>query len=67
MYYTKVSSNEETVASNVTDMLANAVDFANKISRKGDTVNIYEAVQDLCELQLINPVLSWTDEGCPEL
>lgn len=67
MYYTKVSSNEELVASNTTDMLADAVDFANKISDKGDTINIYEAVQDLCELQLINRVLSWTDEGCPEL
>lgn len=67
MYYTKVSSNEELVASNTTDMLADAVDFANKISGKGDTINIYEAVQDLCELQLINRVLSWTDEGCPEL
>ena len=62
MYYTKISSDEETVASNTTDMLADAVDFANKISSKGDTINIYEAVQDLCELQLINRVLSWTDD-----
>jgi hypothetical protein len=66
MYYTKISSDEETVASNTTDMLADAVDFANKISSKGDTINIYEAVQDLCELQLINRVLSWTDDGWSE-
>ena len=66
MYYTKISSDEQTVASNTTDMLADAVDFANKISSKGDTINIYEAVQDLCELQLINRVLSWTDDGWSE-
>jgi|TARA_R110000796_G_scaffold110457_1_gene221971 hypothetical protein len=63
MYYTKITSDEDVIATNTTDLLSSAVNFANMISSKGDTVKIYEAVQGLCELQLTHHVLSWTDDG----
>ena len=37
--------------------------FGNRVSYKGNTVTVYEAVQSLCELELTHKVLSWTDDG----
>tara|TARA_R100000935_G_C2802008_1_gene150930 strand:- start:713 stop:922 length:210 start_codon:yes stop_codon:yes gene_type:complete len=65
MYYTKITSNEDTLATNRTDMLSNAVNFANTTSNKGDTVSIYEAIEraEIGSLILIQRVMSWTDDG----
>ena len=46
MYYTKITSDEDVIATNTTDLLSSAVNFANMISSKGDTVKIYGATTD---------------------
>ena len=68
MYYTKITSDDDVLATNRTDMLCNAVNFANTKSNRGDTVNIYEAVErpHINSLILIERVMSWTDDGWSE-
>lgn len=63
MYYVKVTEGDNIVASTLSDILSEAVSFGNKVSYKGNTVTVYEAVQSLCELELTHKVLSWTDDG----
>jgi len=63
MYYVKVTEGDNIVASTLSDILSEAVSFGNRVSYKGNTVTVYEAVQSLCELELTHKVLSWTDHG----
>jgi|TARA_R100000541_G_scaffold56163_1_gene65415 diphthamide biosynthesis methyltransferase len=63
MYYVKVTEGDNIVASTLSDILSEAVSFGNRVSYKGNTVTVYEAVQSLCELELTHKVLSWTDDG----
>ena len=63
MYYVKVTEGDNMVASTLSDILSEAVSFGNRVSYKGNTVTVYEAVQSLCELELTHKVLSWTDDG----
>lgn len=63
MYYVKVTEGDSIVASTLSDILSEAVSFGNKVSYKGNTITVYEAVQSLCELELTHKVLSWTDDG----
>jgi len=69
MYYTKITSNSHDVlATNKTDMLCSAVNFANKKTNTGDNVDIYEAVErpEIRSVILIQRVMSWTDDGWSE-
>tara|TARA_R110000824_G_scaffold188409_1_gene369755 strand:- start:163 stop:384 length:222 start_codon:yes stop_codon:yes gene_type:complete len=63
MYYVKVTEGDNIVASTLSDILSEAVSFGNRVSYKGNTITVYEAVQSLCELELTHKVLSWTDDG----
>lgn len=63
MYYTKVTQDDDVVASTISDILSDAVSFGNQVSYKGNRVTVYEAVQDLCDIQLTHKVLSWVDDG----
>lgn len=67
MYYVKVTEGDNIVASTLSDILSEAVSFGNRVSYKGNTVTVYEAVQSLCELELTHKVLSWTDDGALDL
>ena len=67
MYYVKVTEGDSIVASTLSDILSEAVSFGNKVSYKGNTITVYEAVQSLCELELTHKVLSWTDDGALDI
>jgi len=67
MYYVKVTEGDNIVASTLSDILSEAVSFGNKVSYKGNTITVYEAVQSLCELELTHKVLSWTDDGALDI
>ena len=67
MYYVKVTEGDNIVASTLSDILSEAVSFGNRVSYKGNTVTVYEAVQNLCELELTHKVLSWTDDGALDI
>jgi diphthamide biosynthesis methyltransferase len=67
MYYVKVTEGDNIVASTLSDILSEAVSFGNRVSYKGNTVTVYEAVQSLCELELTHKVLSWTDDGALDI
>ena len=67
MYYVKVTEGDNIVASTLSDILSEAVSFGNKVSYKGNTVTVYEAVQNLCELELTHKVLSWKDDGALDI
>lgn len=58
MYCAKVLSNGVEIASTYTDLLADAVDFGNKVSITGDIITVYEAVNNLCGVELTHEVLS---------
>jgi|TARA_R110000737_G_scaffold298776_1_gene305609 hypothetical protein len=58
MYCTKVTCNGEEIASTYTDLLSQAVDFGNKVSFTGDTITVYEATKNLCDVELTHQVLS---------
>ena len=58
MYCAKVTSNGEEIASTYTDLLSEAVDFGNKVSTTGDIITVYEAVKNLCGVELTHQVLS---------
>ena len=67
MYYVKVTEGDNIVASTLSDILSEAVSFGNRVSYKGNTITVYEAVQSLCELELTHKVLSWTDDGALDI
>mgnify|MGYP003632270348 FL=1 len=63
MYLTNVTQRGEVVATTVSDILSDAVDFANKIACKDDNVFIYEVVQTASDLELLGEVLKFKSEG----
>jgi len=63
MYLTKVKQEEEIVATTISDILSDAVGFANRVASKGDSVTIYEVMQSLSELEVIGEVMSFQAEG----
>jgi len=63
MYLVAVKQDDEVVAQTVSDILSEAVNFANKISSKGDRVTIHEVIQSLSELEIIQEVMAFTADG----
>lgn len=63
MYLTKVTQGGEVVATTVSDILSDAVDFANKVSSKDDKIIIYEVVQSASNLEVLGEVLKFKSEG----
>jgi|TARA_R110000796_G_scaffold130545_1_gene246211 hypothetical protein len=63
MYLTNVTQGGEVVATTVSDILSDAVDFANKVSSKDDKIIIYEVVQSASNLEVLGEVLKFKSEG----
>tara|TARA_R100000951_G_scaffold43547_2_gene36781 strand:+ start:3628 stop:3837 length:210 start_codon:yes stop_codon:yes gene_type:complete len=63
MYLTNVTQEGEVVATTVSDILSDAVDFANKVSSKDDKIIIYEVVQSASNLEVLGEVLKFKSEG----
>ena len=63
MHLTNVTQEGEVVATTVSDILSDAVDFANKVSSKDDKIIIYEVVQSASNLEVLGEVLKFKSEG----